>query len=74
MELIDGRAKMMEEFESLRDVHDEKVRNEKLESARKNREKGQVAEEERRKKMNALRLSVDKRMEEAVRGSPGRDP
>ena len=65
---------MMAEFESLRDVHDEKVRNDKLETARKSREKGQIAEEDRRKKMNELRLSIDKRMEEAARGSPGREP
>jgi hypothetical protein len=65
---------MMAEFESLRDVHDEKVRNDKLETARKSREKGQIAEEDRRKKMNELRQSIDKRMEEAVRGSPGREP
>lgn len=65
---------MMEEFESLRDVNDEKVRNEKLETAKSNREKGQIAEENRRKKMNELRLSIDKKMDEYVRGSAGRDP
>ena len=78
LDLIDSRAKQMQEFDSLRDIPDEKERNIKMESIRTNRDQGHVFEDRSRQRLSELRQSVDQRMNEysmmASRGSPGRDP
>ena len=68
----------MQEFDSLRDIPDEKERNVRMETIRTNREQGHAFEDKNRQRLSELRQSIDKRMNElsltASRGSPGRDP
>ena len=78
LDLIDSRAKQMQEFDSLRDISDEKERNIKMESIRTSREEGHVFEDKNRQRLSELRQSIDQRMNEFTmmesRGSPGREP
>ena len=74
IDLIDSRAKQMQEFDSLREVTDEKERNIKMESIRANREQGHVFEDKNRQRLSELRQSIDQRLNEYARGTPGGDP
>ena len=74
LDLIDSRAKQMQEFDSLREVTDEKERNIKMESIRTNREQGHLFEDKNRQRLSELRQTIDQRMNEYSRGSAGGDP